>query len=243
MNPTELVQSACPKISDLGAAFYFHPATLARGKELGLDGFRFYALGRGGVLGDVEPAVVQSAFGYFAPGLVTKIWNSAKEIMPPREAGRAYMGCTQEFGRSTFADIAGLDAFCDAAEAINTATDAAGLALYAGVAAEPLCDDAPGRAMQLTTVLREYRGSAHLAAIRSLGLDPIVAHAIKRPNEVSTFGHEDVPEISDADRALHIEAEALTDKMVLGAYSAVDSSGAAALMAGLEAMEAAVKGD
>ena len=57
MTPTELVQAACPKIGSLGGAFYFDKETLAKGKELGLDGFRFYFLGRGGVLGDVEPRV------------------------------------------------------------------------------------------------------------------------------------------------------------------------------------------
>ena len=89
MDSMELVQTACPKIGSLGSAFYFHPDTVAKGKELGLDGFRFYFLGRGGVLGDVEPQVIQSAFGYFEPGLIAKIWNSAKETMAPtRPRGR-----------------------------------------------------------------------------------------------------------------------------------------------------------
>ncbi|MGI9594675.1 MAG: helix-turn-helix domain-containing protein, partial [Acidimicrobiales bacterium] len=52
-------------IGAAGAAFYVNPDTLARGKELGLDGFRFYVLGRGGVMGDVPAKVVESAFGYF----------------------------------------------------------------------------------------------------------------------------------------------------------------------------------
>ncbi|MGF1595970.1 MAG: hypothetical protein ACFCVK_03420 [Acidimicrobiales bacterium] len=242
MEPTELVSKACPKIGDLGSAFYFDSETLAKGKELGLDGFRFYFLGRGGVLGDVEARVVQSAFGYFAPGLVGKIWSTAKEVMPPRDAGRAYLACAQEFGRRKFSAIDGLDAFCEAAGAINDAADPASLALYAAASAEPLCDDLPGRAMQLVTVLREYRGSAHLAAIRTLNLDAGVAHAIKRPDDVSTFGYAEPPAITDEHRALHTRAEEFTDQMVLGAYSAVDADGAAALMAGLEAMEAAVAG-
>ena len=83
MDSMALVQAACPKIGDLGSAFYFDPATVAKGKELGLDGFRFYFLGRGGVLGDVEPRVVQAAFGYFEPRLIAKIWDSARERMPP----------------------------------------------------------------------------------------------------------------------------------------------------------------
>jgi len=242
MTPTELVQQACPKIGALGSAFYFNPATLARGKELGLDGFRYYVIGRGGVLGNVEPAVVRSAFGYFAPELVTKIWSSATEVIEPRQGGREYLASAQAFGRSTFDNIDGLDAFNEAAGAINTATDDASLPLYAAFAAEPLADDAPARAMQLTALLREYRGSAHLAAIRALNLDPAVAHAIKRPDDVATFGYAEAPAISDDDRARLAAAETMTDEMVLGAYSAVDADGAAALMAGLTAMEAAVAG-
>ena len=242
MTPTELVRAACPKIGSLGGAFYFDGETVGKGKELGLDGFRFYFLGRGGVLGDVEARVVQSAFGYFAPALVEKMWNSAKEKLAPRDAGRRYVSCCQEFGRRQFSSISGLDAFCAAAEAISNAADPASLTLYAAASAEPLADDLPARAMQLTTVLRELRGSAHLGAVRALNLNVAVAHAIKRPNDVTTFGYAEAPAITDADRALHAAAETMTDDMVLGAYSAVDAAGADALVAGLTAMEAALAG-
>ena len=83
MTPEELIAAASPKIRDVGSAFYFAPETLAKGKELGLDGLRFYMIGRGGVLGDVEPAVVGSAFGYFAPALIEKTWTSAREKVAP----------------------------------------------------------------------------------------------------------------------------------------------------------------
>ena len=63
MTPEELVATACPSIADLGAVFDFVPETVAKGKEHGLDGFRFYFLGRGGVLGDTSAAVVRSVFG------------------------------------------------------------------------------------------------------------------------------------------------------------------------------------
>ncbi|MEM8923148.1 MAG: hypothetical protein AAGD35_06570 [Actinomycetota bacterium] len=242
MNPEELVTAACPRIGTLGAAFYFHPDTLAKGKELGLDGFRFYFMGRGGVLGNVEAKTVESAFGYFAPGLVAKIWGSGSERIEPRTAARAFDECARAFGREKYADVDGLDAYCEAAGAINDATDAASLPLYAAMSAEPLADDAPARAMQLTALLREYRGSAHLAAIRVLGLDPAVAHAIKRPDDVSTFGYQEPPSFGEAEHALHLEAERLTDRMVLDAYSAVDADGAAAVIAGLDGMDAALAG-
>ena len=239
MTPEDLVAVACPKISQMGWAFYFVPATTARAEELGLDGFSFYALGRGGVLGDVESSVVASAFGYFNPTLVATMWDAARQIVAPRQAGRAYMECCAAFGRTTFGAVAGLDAFCDAAGAVNDAADPMGLALYAGIAAEPLVDDAPGRAMQLVSVLREFRGSAHLIALRASGLDGRTAHHIHRPDDTAMFGwsEDDAPAISSDDRARWAIAEQLTDRLVLPAYSVLDESGRQALVDGLEAME------
>ena len=60
MDALELVHQTSGLIGAAGAAFYFAPATIARGQELGLDRVQFYGLGRGGVLGDVEPNVTIS---------------------------------------------------------------------------------------------------------------------------------------------------------------------------------------
>jgi len=195
---------------------------------------------RGGVLGDVDAKVVQCAFGYFEAGLVSKMWSTAKEKMAPRDAARLYMECAADLGRRKFSGIAGLDAFCAAAEKVVAAADPASLPLFAGVAAEPLVEDLPGRAMQLVAVLREYRGSAHLLAVVASGLSPKLAHAIKRPDDVGTFGYAEAPAVTDADRAKLDAAEALTDAIVLTAFSALDAAEADALMAGVNAMEAAL---
>jgi hypothetical protein len=242
MTPEETVANACPKIRDLGPAFYFAPETLARGKALGLDGLRFYLIGRGGVLGDVEAPVVGSAFGYFAPALIEKMWTSASEKIAPRTAGHEYMQCGAEFGRSHFADL-DLDAFCAAAGAVNDAADPIGLALYSGIRCEPLADDSPARAMQLLTVLREFRGSAHLVAIRASGLDAKTAHYIRRPNDVGMFGwgDGDAPSITDAEIAKLAAADELTDRLVLPAYSVLDEAGRDALVNGLDRIAAALK--
>src|SRR5215470_9338222 len=40
--------------------------------------------GRGGALGDVDAAVVDSALGYFAPSVVAKHWDSGRAIVSPR---------------------------------------------------------------------------------------------------------------------------------------------------------------
>ena len=242
MTPEELIADACPKIRDLGWAFYFAPDTLAKAKELGLDGLRFYVIGRGGALGDVESTVIASAFGYFEPALVEKMWGSAREQVAPRVAARAFMECGAAFGRARLSDVADLDSFCAAAGAVNDAADPVGLALYSGVKSEPLTTDLPGRAMQLLTVLREFRGSAHLVAVRASGLDAKTAHFIRRPADIGMFGWNDAdaPAISETEVAKLAEADELTDRLVLPAYSVLDEAGRAALVTGLDRIAAAL---
>lgn len=240
MTSQELVAAACPKIRDLGWAYYFTPETAAKAQELGLDAFRFYFLGRGGVLGDVEGSVVASAFGYFNPTLVDQMWTSAREVMAPRDAGRAYLACAAELGRSRFSGIDGLKEFCAAADAVNDAADPTGLTLYAAAKAEPMVDDPAGRAMQLLSVLREFRGSAHLLAIRASGLDAKTAQFITRPGDGAMFGwtDADTPDITDDHRARRDAAEKLTDELVGPAYAVLDSREGDALLAGINAIEA-----
>jgi len=227
-------------IGELGGAWYFAPSTLATGKEHNLDGFRFYFLGRGGVLGDVESEVVTSAFGYFNPGLVDKLWSTAKQRMAPRDAARLYLSCCHQFARERFATVDGLDAYCAAAEKVNDAIHPAGLAVYAGIDAEPVPDDAPARALHLTAVLREARGSAHLIAIVVSGLRPRIAHAIKRPTEGPGFGWDDTPEPTADEVARWEQAEDLTIRQLESPFGALDETERAALLTGLRGMKAAL---
>jgi hypothetical protein len=242
MTPEELVAAACPKIRDLGWSYYFAPETAAAGEALGLDPLSFYAMGRGGVLGDVEAQVVTSAFGYFKPSLVEEMWTSGSAVVAPRVAGRAYVECAAQHGRARLSGVEGLAEFCAAADAVNAAADPTGLALYAAAAAEPFADDPPARAMQLLALLREFRGSAHLIAVRAVGLDALTAHAINRPGDLGMFGWDEseMPDVTDADRAAWVEAEALTDRMAVAAYSALDEAGRQAFVHGLDAIEAAL---
>jgi len=243
MNPEELAAAVGKPLNTVGGAYYFHPSSVARSKELGLDGFRFYVLGRGGVLGDCEAPVVESAFGWWNSSLIAKMWNSARTVVDPRQAARELLACGHAIGRTAFADIDGLDAFNDAAEAVIAATNPAALALYAGYAAEPLPDDAPARAMQHAITLRELRGSAHIVAVLAAGLTPLQAHAIKRPEMVQSFGWEDVPEIDDSHHAALAAAEALTDKITAPGFAGLSDAQADALLSGANAMFEALQTD
>jgi hypothetical protein len=244
VTPEELMADVCPRISETGWAFFFAPETLTHARELGLDGFRFYFLGRGGVLGDVDAAVVASAFGYFEPSLVERTWDTARAVMAPRDAGRAFLACGAEFGRAHFAHLETMPAFCAAASAVNDAADPVGLTLYSAVRAEPLARDAPARAMQIIYLLRELRGSAHLLAVRACGLDALTAHCVQQPQNLGPFGWPETAgvDITDDDRAKSAAAERLTDELLRPAYSVLDETGRDALITGLDQIEAALAG-
>ena len=122
----------------------------------------------------------------------------------------------------------------------QSTADPGALALFAGISSEALPDDPPARAYQLACVLREHRGSAHLAAVRAVGLSPRVAHAIKRPDDVESFGYGpgDVPEITEEHRAKHARAEELTNVIEGPAFAVLDAAGATALREVTDAMAA-----
>lgn len=242
MTPLELVQTTSPPVNAVGSAFYFDQPTLDRGRESGLDGFRLYFLGRGGVLGDVEPDVIVAAFGYFAPAVVHAMWDSARQIMDPREAARLYLDAASDFGRRTLDGLEGLGPFNTAAETVIRAVDRSGLALFAGVAAEPLPDDGPARAYRNMVTLRELRGSVHLLAVVASGLTPAVAHAVHRPGDVQMFGYDETPEVTAADRARWDDAEALTDRLLVPWYAALDDDGTEAFAHGVRVIAGRLPG-
>ena len=240
MDTQKLVDDACPMISEFGWTYYFDPTTVARGERLGLDPFAFYFLGRGGVLGDVEAAVVQSAFGYFNPSVLAMMWDTARAKVAPRTAGREYFEAAHDFGRARLSGVEELGAFVSAASKVLDAAklDVAGLTLFAAAAAEPVPGDLPAAAMHLVAVLREFRGSAHLVAIVTSGLSPRTAHFMRRPDMYTTFGwpDDDRPTVTDGDTAALAAADVLTDRIVAPAYGALDDDDAAALLAGLRAI-------
>lgn len=240
MDTQKLLDEACPMISDYGWSYYFEATTVARGERLGLDPFAFYFLGRGGVLGDVDAAVVQSAFGYFNPAVLAMMWDAARAKVAPRTAGREYFEAAHEFGRARLSGVDELGAFVAAASKVLEAAkrDVAGLTLFAAAAAEPVPGDLPAAAMHMVAVLREFRGSAHLLAIVASGLSPRTAHFMRRPEMYTTFGwpDDDRPTVSDADTAALAAADTLTDQIVAPAYAVLDDDDAGALLSGLRAI-------
>ena len=238
MTPLEIVRQTSPIVNQAGNRFYFDADTMARGKELGLDGFRFYFLGRGGVLGDVDPAVIVAAFGYFSPGVVELMWDSAKQVMAPRDAAREYLACADRFGDRQARRHRRPRRVQRRRGDRRRSVDRSALSLFAGIAAEPLPDHPAARAYRNICILRELRGSIHLLAIVATGVSPLVAHTIRRPDDVTSFGWESAPDISDDDRSRLDVADELTDRLLVPSIEALTEAQRDAFVTGIEVIGA-----
>jgi hypothetical protein len=90
----------------------------------------------------------------------------------------------------------------------------------------------------LATVLRELRGSIHLVAVVSAGVSPRVAHYFRRPNDFKTFGYgeDEVPTLTDEDRATMASVDAHTDRLMTRAFAVLDEPARLALADGVRVM-------
>jgi hypothetical protein len=227
-DPLAFVQSTSKLINESGAVFMLHPESNEMGTAKGFTHpFQFYTAGRGGVLGDVDADVVVSAFGFFAPGLVRKFWESGTQVMPPRDAARLFGETASAFARKRLSEVDGLERLSELGEKIIDAADGNALPLFAGWRAEPLPDDAPARALHVINVLREHRGSAHIVAVLANGLSALQVKVSKLGDGAKTFGWKDWQEdLLDLDRTAATlgRVEELTDEIVAPAFSALSSS-------------------
>ena len=234
MSLQEFTRSVGQRINKTGTGFMMHPDTGKRGEEMELDFFGYYTLGRGGVLGNVAGDVVASAFFFFEPSLVCGIWNAAREKADPMETATHYFESCAQWAASRLAGVDGLDEFCKSAQRVCEAADVRGLSLFAGWRCMALAEEAPGRAMQLIHVLREYRGGANGVATRALGLTAPEAVAANSPGMYQLFGWQDEMPDAEALRDRMAQAEDLTDEIVGQAFSVLSESERAAFTAAVE---------
>lgn len=240
MTPQEAVRGCAGPVGRLGGAWMFDAQTAARGKELGLSGWSWYHCGRGGVLGDGDASVVVAAFGFFPPALQTKAWERGKAVLPPSQTAREYALTCAQWGRRVFAsDSSGR--LADLGFAVAEAAPIAGMPLFAGwraLASSLDVTDGPGRLALALQVLREHRGSAHLAAVVAEQVDPLQAVVSGRygPKNAEFFGWPQPWPDPEAGKAAMAAAEERTDDLVLPAFAALSESERAELTEGVRAL-------
>jgi len=235
MSLQEFTRSVGQRINKTGTGFMLHPETGKRGEEIGLDLLSYYALGRGGVLGNVAGDVVASAFFFFEPTLVCGIWNAAREKADPIQTAAHYFESCAEWGRSRLAGVEGLDELCKSAQRVSEAADVRGLSLFAGWRCMPLADDTPGRALQLIHVLREFRGGANGLATRALGLTAPEAVATNSPGMYQIMGWQQEMPDAESLRDRMAQAEDITDAIVGQAFGVLSESERESFAATVEA--------
>jgi hypothetical protein len=206
---------------------------LTPAKEFGYpNGYAYYVVGRGGVLGDVDADVVTSAFGFFHHALVRTMWERGVAVEGARAAATRYGAACAEFGRRRMDGFSGAERLAELAGKVAAGVDPTGLALFAGWRAHPLPADIPGRTYQLVHVLRELRGSVHVVAVVAAGLGPLAAVLATGGEENATrFGWPaPFPQVDPTAKAA---AERLTDEVLARLYGEVLTEAEAHELVGL----------
>lgn len=191
MSAFELASRMAKPIGDLPANFMLDAATYERGNELGFDGIDFYVAGRGGVLGEVDAAVVSAAFVFFNPEMIRQRWERAGRVMPPRRAALEFAGSLYAWSHRHLSEGPDFARLADLAGRVVAAASVAGAPLFAGCKTLPEPEDSVSLALHRINALRELRGALHGAAVLAEGLDPLVALLVRTPFMAPIFGWDE----------------------------------------------------
>ena len=207
-----------------------HPATYARGAELGFEGVDFYFAGRGGVLGDVPADVVTAALVFFEPGYVRTSWARSAAAMSRREAADVWAGLFYAWARENLPEDRDWLWCTEVLRQVLDAASVAGAPLFAGWCNLPQPEDLRALAIHQLNALRELRGALHGAAVLTVGLLPAEAIAVRTPKMLRVFGWPDEPIDPEPLHQRWGLAEARTDRMFGRALSVLDGDTRAALV-------------
>ena len=244
MTADELARRLAGPIQLLGASFYFDASTAERAQELGLNVYEFYGLGRGGVLGDVDVALVQDAFYFFHPRTVAFLYDAPRAKAGPVAVAAAYLDAAYAFADRTFGALSrdALARLASAAHRVATATPRGRYPLADGYANFEPSSDVVHDAYWGAVYLRELRGGVHVEAVGEVGLLPVEACYLQDESIFKLHGYsdEDVPVVTPELEAKKREAEVLTNEKMAALLEVLDDTERENLFAGVTAMAEAL---
>ncbi|RSM48222.1 hypothetical protein DMA12_06975 [Amycolatopsis balhimycina DSM 5908] len=164
---------------------YFAPEAAAAYKELGLTGRAGYFASRSAALGAVPAPVVVATFYNFNPVLVGESIDGVWSTTDPAAVLAARYSAADQALRGILGDAITSPEMRRAAALLRAAaetviSDVTGRPLFAGHAALPWPTEPHLVLWHAQTLLREYRGDAHVAALLTAGLsgiEALVTHA------------------------------------------------------------------
>lgn len=249
---TVLARRFFERFEPIHAITYFAPESRAAAAEsLGYRGFwaGYFAM-RSAPLGPVHPRVVEAIFYNFSTARVAKSLTGLWDVATPEQALDARLSATvaalRRYGLTADENL------CTAAELLGKAARNApvdGRPLFAALLGVPWPDEPVGALWHATTLLREQRGDAHVAALVSAGIsgrESNVLHAasgrISRDKIMMSRDYDDSEwqalvqslaargllepdgSLTEHGRALKDDIERRTDSAALGALDALSDS-------------------
>jgi hypothetical protein len=171
-------------LDPLHAMVYFAPEANEKFGELGLQFRMQYFASRAAPMGAVSANVVAATFYNFNPQLVASVIPAAWELVSPATVIRVrYQIVSTALPRVLGDELAQSPQLARAAELLRRVAEsvpnADGRALYAGHAELPWPETPVVKLWHAITLLREYRGDGHIAALMSnglSGLDALITH-------------------------------------------------------------------
>jgi hypothetical protein len=148
---------------------------------IGLEGNRMgYFASRSAAMGPVGPAVVIATFYNFNPELVRRAIPVAWQKADPETVLGARLRAVDRALRRGLGDSVASPELTEAADLARRAAETAaarpqGRPLFAAHAALPWPDEPHLVLWHAQTLLREYRGDAHVASLLLYGIDPVEA--------------------------------------------------------------------
>ncbi|MEY8038640.1 SCO6745 family protein [Saccharopolyspora cebuensis] len=181
---TMIARQAKDALELVHAMIYFAPEPTAEFDALGLErGLMQYLVGRSAAMGRVGPGAVTATFYNFAPGPIAEVIPRAWSIAAPEDVLAARLRAADVALRRMLGEEVGSTAVVDAAdlaERAATGCSPEGKPLYAAHADLDRPAEPHLRLWHAVTLLREFRGDAHLAALQRAGLpglDALVLHS------------------------------------------------------------------
>lgn len=214
MNSYDLETTIAGPVQVLGMSFYFDPGTVAAASEFDMNVFEYYGVGRGGVLGNVNGAVVGEAFWFFHPNTVDALWKTGVAKGEPVAVASSHLKAAYAWADRTFGDVpeSVMRGYADAARKAIDAVPGDKYALFDGYRKFPVPESAVHAAYLATILFRELRGGIHIDTTREFKIEPHEACFIGSEMIYKLHGYSDAeaPERTEELVMRMAEAEELT---------------------------------
>lgn len=257
---TKIARLAKNALDPFHSMVYFAPEVLEGFAGIGLErGSMTYYACRAAPMGPVGAGVVAATFYNYNPESVARSIPRAWSIASPEKVLATRLQATDTALRRILGDEIASPELTEAAELAQEATTACrpeGKPLYAANADLEWPDEPHLRLWHAVTLLREFRGDAHIAALQRGGLSGVQALALHSatgegfkpsaarrlrewPEQQWTQAEQelrdrglidDSREITEAGRALREEIEAETDTMSMAPWNALGEARTEALI-------------